>query len=84
MYFCGRRICEQYETQGRSQSAEDSMREDFSNKPAYCVDYEGVLHGVARLFHVPHPLKFLLVIFVDVLILEKHKVEFAYFNILCK
>lgn len=83
MYFWGRRICEHYESQGISWSAEDSMREDFSNKPAYCVDYEGVLY-VARLLHVAHPLKFLLVIFVVVLILEKHKVEFAYFNILCK
>lgn len=45
---------------------------------AYRVDYEGVLHGVARLLHVSNPLKFLLVIFaVHVLILGKHEVEFA-------
>lgn len=43
----------------------------------YRVDYEGVLHGVARLLHVPDAFKLLLVIFaVYVLILHKQEVDF--------
>ncbi len=48
--------------------------------PAYRVDYEGVLHGVACLLHVSNPLKLLLVIFaVYVLILQKHEDELVRF-----
>lgn len=55
------------------------MREDLNL--AYCADYEGVLHWVARPLHVFNPLKFVLVIFaVYVLILGKREVEFALIN----
>lgn len=63
----------------RRQNVKLASEKILALSPAYRVDYEGVLHGVACLLHVSNSLKLLLVIFaVYVLILENHEVELTH------